>query len=324
MDFWLRRLLRRSSTRVGDYRDGGPDAEQCARLARIVRAIAGRDGPRVAVLYGVMPRSGTNYLQALLGLHSDLVADPLGIRELPLLAAVPHWRRAEAAFLDLYAGNAAVLGDLDLLAHVTGGLIARARAAHPEAHTLVFKVPHTRFLAYAPALFPDAQALVLTRSGPHLLQSTMKTWPPKRFGKTFADLCLEWRHATETALAVSAAADRARLRLWRYEDVLADPRGHLLEACGFLGLDPVRADLDGINRLPVLGSSELSRRDGAVSWQPVHPRADFNPAERPVQWTGRQRRLFQRLAGDTMARAGYAMPAPDHQTRTRTDPVRPA
>ena len=300
-----------------------PASEQLERLAHIAGTVAGDAGPGVVMLHGVMPRSGTNYLHALLGLHPDTVCDPLDLRELPLLASLPDWRRAERQFFRFYEGNRGPLGDLDLMAHLTGGIMARAKASAPQAAQLVCKVPHTRYLAYLPGLFPGAHTILLTRSGPHVIQSTRKTWPARRFGKTFADLCWEWRFATEAALDHADRSGPDSVRLLRYEDVLIDPRGTLSDLCAFLGLDDDRIDEAAIGSLPVLGSSEASRADGTVHWRPVAAQGDFNPAGRPVPWTGRQWRQFEAIAGATMTRAGYDLTAiaGPHDDRTRTAPA---
>jgi protein-tyrosine sulfotransferase len=305
LDFWARRMLRLHSTRQAWYAGEPLKASDVARLARISRAVRGLDGPRVAVLHGVMPRSGTNYLYSLLGLHPDVVTDPLGIRELPLLASAPAAREWQDRFMEFYQGNREAMGDLDMLAYAVNGMMAHAAREHAGAKLILFKVPHTRYLSYFPALFPDDRCIILLRDGKRTVQSTIATWPLKPFGKSFADICLEWTYATDAALDYWTRADKSKTLIDRYEDVTTAPHEHVRHILEFLGLDAARYPFDEIAALPVLGSSELSRDSGAVSWEPVTAGADFNPARRRIEWPQSWRRTFRRLSARTMQRAGY-------------------
>lgn len=49
------------------------------------RSNRGSDRESAIIIHGVMPRSGTNYIAALLRLHPDLYAFPNDIYEIPLL-----------------------------------------------------------------------------------------------------------------------------------------------------------------------------------------------------------------------------------------------
>lgn len=315
--FLVRRLLRRDTTRRAWFRDGGPTDAQKARLAAISREVRLADGPPVAVVHGVMPRSGTNYLHALLALHPDTVVEPLGVKELPFLAAVPASRCWQRSLLDLYRGNEAVFDDLECLAHMVAAFLRRAEERHKGAGLIVFKVPHTRFIEYFPALFPDDRCVILLREGRHVVQSTISTWPLRPFGKTFADICREWAFATEAALDFEEReSGRFPVFLERYEDIVADPARKIREILDFLGLGHDRFPFERIADLPVLGSSELSRKGKEVTWEPVAAGDAFNPARRDIVWTARQDRTWERTAGQVARRAGYG--GESHQASSDT------
>jgi len=305
-DFWMRRLLRLHSTNEAWYTGPALSREETARLADISRAVRGTRGPRVAVIHGVMPRSGTNYLNSLLGLHPDVATDPLGVKELPLLASVPAALQWQEAFFEFYGGNRDVMGSLDGLAYAVSGMLAHAAREHADAKLILFKVPHTRFLSYFPALFPDDKCLILLRDGRRTVQSTISTWPLKPFGKSFADICLEWTYATGAALDYWAESDKSKTLIDRYEDVMAEPAEHVSYILEFLGLDADRYPFDEMAKLPVLGSSELSKKGGKVTWEPVKAGADFNPAARKIEWPDGWNQTFERISAETMKRAGYA------------------
>src|SRR5690606_11260515 len=135
-----------------------------------------------------------------------------------------------------------------------------------DARLILFKVPHTRYLSYFPALFPDDKCIILLRDGKRTIQSTIATWPLKPFGKSFADICLEWTYATDTALDYWMGADKTKTLIDRYEDVMNAPHERVRHMLEFLGLDVARYPFDEIAALPVLGSSEVSKKEaGAVS-----------------------------------------------------------
>ncbi len=306
LDFWVRRALRLDSTSRSWFSDAPLSVEQIQRLHDIAYSIRSTDAPPIAIIHGVMPRSGSNYLNALLGLHPDVVIDPMDVRELPFLPMIPESRLWQERFLDFYRGNERAFGDLELFAYAIHGFLARIEKQYKDAGLIVFKIPHTRYLSYFPALFPKEKCLILLREGQHVVQSTISTWPLKRFGKSFADICREWVYATETALDYWDHADRQTTWLDSFETVFASPEHRIKPLLDFLGLDAGRYPFEKIANLPVLGSSELSKRQGNVSWDPVKADKSFNPAQRHITWTAKQERTFAELATATQKRAGYA------------------
>jgi protein-tyrosine sulfotransferase len=305
MGFWLRRAIRRNSISPSWFYDAPLDAAQLDRLQAVASAVRQHGGPAVVILHGVMPRSGTNYLAELLALHPDVVVHPLGIRELPLLALVPEARHWQEAFLEFYRGNETVFADLELFAYAISGLMRRIEHHYRDTRLVVLKVPHTRFISYFPAFFPKDRCIMLLRDGRHVVQSTIATWPLKPFGKSFADICQEWTYATHAALDYWQVCDTNVTSLQRYEDIVSAPHERMETLLDFLGLDPARYSFDRIKTLPVFGSSEVSKRNGEVVWEPVKVDGSFNPARRKIQWSPRQERLFASIAGPAMRRAGY-------------------
>lgn len=306
--FVLRRLTRRPTAPLAAYAPPGLDAAARDRLRAAARAARAPGGPAVTFVLGVMPRSGTNYLERLLLTHPDACGAPGGLRELPALGAAGALERGFAADLGrLYGPNADLFARHEWLAYALAGYLNAARAGCPaEARMLLIKDPRVRNVGLFDAVLPDTRALIVLRDGRYLLDSTIRTWPLRPLGRTFEDLCLEWEAATRAALDYAAAAPEGTVRLVRYEDLVRDTPAEMAAVCDWLGLDPARLDAAALGAAPVLGSSTHSKgADGTVGWTPVARDAAFDPTGRPLDWSASRQATFARICEATQARAGY-------------------
>jgi len=306
--FVLRRLLRLPTAPLDAY--AAPPLEATARETLRARMVAARreGGPAVCLILGAMPRSGTNYVERLLAGHPDVLIAPGGLRELPAFAVADRFRDAGRAMARFHPSNGEIFAAYEWLGYAMAGYVNRIRAeASPQTRAVLLKDPHMRRVALFDALMPREQAILVIRDGRYLVDSTVRTWPLRRFGRTFEDICLECRAATEAALTAAAEAPADRVRLVRYEDVTADPAGRVAELCAWIGLDPSRLDVAAVTDAPILGSSTHSRgADGVVGWAPVADKTGFDPTTRPLEWPDAWRRTFARVCGTIQERAGYA------------------
>lgn len=306
--FVLRRLTRRPTAPLADYDRPALDDATRARLTAAAAAARAPGGPDVAFVLGVMPRSGTNFLERLLLTHPDTEGAPGGLRELPALGAAGALEGFRDALGRLYGPNADLFARHEWLAYALGGYLNAARAGCAEGtRTLLIKDPRVRnvwlFDAVTP---PDTRALIVLRDGRYLVDSTIRTWPLRPLGRTFEDVCLEWEAATRATLDYAEAAPEGRVRPVRYEDLVARGPAEMAEICGWLGLDPAGLDAAALEGAPVLGSSTHSREEGGkVGWTPVQKDAAFDPTGRALDWTAAQKATFERICGATQARAGY-------------------
>jgi hypothetical protein len=144
--------------------------------------------------------------------------------------------------------------------------------------------------------FPQAQVIHLIRDGRDVALSYKKAF----FGpKHVYPLARRWE-------AYLAAAEAARLFLGesgclqlRYEDLLANPEHELRRVCEFLGeaFDP---DMLAYYKAPKTSPHE--RRNAHNLAQPV---ISTNMEKWRTEMTSRELRVFEALAGDTLARYGY-------------------
>jgi protein-tyrosine sulfotransferase len=283
--------------------------ETAGRLRALALRARG-DIPDPILIFGVMPRSGTNFVRDVLALHPDVCADPGRLYEFPLL----HAARGAAAFMDefiaFFPRNAEVLGPWDGLALMAGAWL---RALQDEAgpRRILLKSPHVQNLSLLTAIFPGARAILCLRDGRDVVDSALRTFGgPALTRKTFSQLALEWRLGAETILAFRDGGPHHHpdVMIVAYEDLVARQDATLARVLAHAGLDASRYDSRALAALPVRGSSRSTRQADA-RWQPETRGRDFRPVGRWSGWSARRKARFDRIAGDVLERAGYARAA---------------
>lgn len=266
---------------------------------------------RPILIFGLTPRTGTNYLWDLIRLHSACAPGREPIREDFFLECSdlltefvdsarsrwdPTWGAvSEQAVAELYASlGAALLGFLTV----------------DDDRRLVTKNPSVNGIDQVFRFFPTAHVIVLVRDGRAVVESCVRT-----FGWD-ADLAARrWAAAASIALRFldGRAADDPGVRMVRYEDLAADPRRQMTQLLSFLRLDTADYDLSAAERLPVRGSSVFLGGKAQVHWEPVERTRDFDPLQRWANWSAEQHKRFAWLAGREQVALGYgldyAMPA---------------
>ena len=279
------------------------DAGEQAELQRLSREIRGETARPAIFVHGVQPRSGTNFIANALSLHPAVTAFPERIWEFPLLHAAPGARAFRNEILSLFPANEDRLPPLAPLAWVASGWLRSLETRHPHGQ-LLFKSPHVRGLSLFGAIFPDDRLIVCIRDGRDIAASSEATFRGGLFGKSFRQLAHEWRQATDAVLRLAGDSPHA-LTLVRYEDLVRDPAATMARILGELGLDPLAYPFDRLAELPVFGSSTDKREDDG-RWQPVERGRDFSPVGRWKDWPQDKKRRFEKIAGETLRRAGYA------------------
>lgn len=298
--FWLRRLAGLPDR--AEAPQPAPEALDRA-AARVARARRG-SRLRCAFLLAPLPRSGTNFAEALIAAHPATATSPLGLREAAFLAEAPRLAPFAAALARRHE-SAAAIGAEEWLGYALAGALARTADERPEARLALFKDPRARGLERLRAALPDAVPVIVLRDGRRTLDSHLRTWPPRLLGRSWADRCAEWARGVQAALDL-ARRDR-RAIVVRYEAAAADPPAAAAGLWRGLGLPPAPAE--GLGELPVLGSSIHSRGTEGVDWRPRARPADFDPAGRRVDWPAWRERVFLAVAGEAQARLDREAPA---------------
>jgi hypothetical protein len=258
------------------------------------------------ILLSVCPRSGSNYLEALLSLHpncrkSRLPEDFFLANSETLL----QFCRSVAESWDEWWRPR--LGGMSRLAAHLGEALLRFADPAPEEegesgdYRMLLRAPTIDGIETAATMFPDARLVVLVRDGPAAVESGRKS-----FGWPYEEAMLEWRRSVRRILHFLAGADHCRCRLLRFEDLVADPVGEIARLIDFLGLDPAIYPFGRVDEIPVFGSSSFGRAPGeGVHWRPVPRDASFDPLARAQSWPRRRFARFTWLAGAEQRGMGY-------------------
>jgi hypothetical protein len=293
--------------------------------------------PPPIFLFGVLERSGTNFLSDLLCLHPACgPAHPLDEDFLHFRAELleryargtitkwhPDWGLSDGGADDLLV--ALGRGLLDFL-RATAGATDGTGSVSP--HRLVTKTPSVKNLSLFPRLFPGTPAIVLMRDGRSVVESGVRS-----FGFTYEEQTRKWAWAAReiartvgTSRSVAPFDAGAPFLLVRYEDLVMDAEPELRRIFAFTGLDAGAYDFASVDTLPVRGSSTFRGTGDEVTWQPVERSDSFNPLQRWRNWSRARHDRFNWLGGSELAAFGYAPvgPAggPAHHVRNRLLDVR--
>lgn len=281
------------------------------------------DPADTVLLFGITPRSGTNYFYNLMRQHPEL--DCVTSKEMPEDFLVYHsdllmryadlvsswwtqyWRPGREAHrtaerrAESRAWIARCLGD---------GLARALAGPEPSGRTVVSKTPTVRNLRNVFELLPDSKVLVLLRDGRDQTASAVRS-----YGHTHEFAMQRWAEAARTVIAFDDAHrddDPRRHLLVRYEDLLRDVEGTLRTVFDFLGADPDAFDYSVSDRLPVFGSSQHLEEGENLrqSYRRVERSADFDPRGRWASWPEERLARFNHVAGAEMERLGYELAGP--------------
>ncbi len=281
--------------------------------------------PRPIFIFGILPRSGTNFLQRLLCLHPDCVParpweDFLAYQS-PLLEAYAHavaaeWQPETARRL------AGLIDDppAALLRHLGDGLLGLLADPPAGPRRLVSKTPWVRHLDAVFKLFPDAQLLLLVRDGRAVVESGARS-----FWWDYHSAMQQWATAAHTILDFQEGHGHLaeRFRVVRYEDLHLHTESTLDGILRFLDLDPGAYDFAAARDCPVLGSSEALRSGAGGLDHAAERGPQFAPLERWQAWGDDQLGAFNMIAGGAMLAFGYPLTGPGAAPATATGAGRP-
>lgn len=275
------------------------------------------------------PRSGTTWIQNMLGAHPEVCApQELGLFHGYLSGWKAKWdeelqdsTRSDARRRGL---PAALTGDefRDLLRRTAVDIYRVASRSKPSMRVLLDKEPSNTFHSDLVAdLFPEARFIHLLRDGRDVAASLVaagreewaRDWAPTRV----ADAARTWQDHVVAARR-ARSVERPYLEV-RYEDLLADPVGSLLHLFDFAG---VGRDADAAARIAEEFSFARvreggSRSSGLTVGGELSAAAEGSGGEpkgfyrRGVagswrdEWSEFDRAEFDRVAGALLVEAGY-------------------
>lgn len=261
-----------------------------------------QDGSGFIFIYGVLQRSGTNYLSRLLSYHPDVQQHPSVHEDWLLFHAsdlaafsTAISRRWQTSGWNIEADDSA-----GLMLAFGSALLAYLEQPVSEAGWLVLKTPSLWNLHLADAFFPKAKKIVIVRDGRDLIASGIRT-----FGWEFEHAV---RRYAQAASYLGSNQATCEFLLLRYEDLIGDLAGSINKVLEYIGLDLDSYTFDLAFNAPVVGSSQQAIRVGTQNrdfWKPVRKNADFNSLNRWQGWSRFRKERFRWLAGDSLVALGY-------------------
>lgn len=289
---------------------------------------AGDGEPQLVIVVGA-PRSGTTWLQRMLGGHPAIAT----AQETDVLTDYAlAWHKAWASQLrgspaeweaHRHAGLPAVLTSeefTELLRSAVSTVYRKILELKPGAVVVLDKSPvYAQHLPFITSLFPQAKVLNIIRDGRDVVASltraarTWASWAP-RMVETAA---IGWRDNVRLARAAGLGAQR--YMEVRYEALLRDPSAGLRACLLFCEIEVSVAQCEAIASRcelkkmvpggpegdPILWSGEVAR---AIEGAPSEPSGFFGAGGSGSwrqAWSPYQRWAFDHLAGELLVELGY-------------------
>lgn len=213
-----------------------------------------------------LPRSGSTYLQGLLGSHEQIATSPEPWLLLPLLYA----RRDFGVWAE-YDHSMQRMALSDIEKRLPAGSADLDEAIRQPTLAIYSKLAGTApyFLDKTPRyhlivddlfrLFPDAKFVFLWRNPIAVAASMIDAWGTGKWNLSYWEIDL---YRGLSALLKAEEGGGESVQTIRYEDLVADPTGTTERVLDFLGLTS-----DGLGDLPDLGD-RLGDRAGRVGVKP--------------------------------------------------------
>lgn len=232
-------------------------------------------------------RSGTYWLQQIVCAHPAVAEVPSetyffsdGVR--PLLERLQYEDPSRTEMATVFARRERIIPAVRDLCDVLFGEFLQHGQTHVAERT-PWHVVHMPLIA---EIYPDARFVHIIRDGRDVARSIVpQPWPPH----TLAEAAEEWRRSVEAGRAAAELLGEQLLEV-RYEDLLSQPRPVIERIYAHLGLaGGVDAGVAAAAKEVNVGPQDY--RVGAGKWRDA--------------WSRRERRTFERVAGDLVRELGY-------------------
>jgi LPS sulfotransferase NodH len=259
------------------------------------------------------PRSGTTWLQAMLGAHPQVgTTVELTLYSRYTARWIESWTMEAQNIRDgrWYQGLPFLWGEEEFygfLREFVERVYQRVLDNHPQATHVVDKHPgYSMYVEDILRIVPEARFIHVIRDGRDVAVSMVAARKRSGFGAgTIQDAAEVWKR--HVLAARSASQYRERYMEVRYEDMLADGIGTLEAVFDFCGLPADEDDVAAIvnehqfERMKAKRQVADERAKASVGHYRKGEAGGWRDELNPVQ-----RSIFQRVAGDLLREIGYA------------------
>ncbi len=260
---------------------------------------------KVCFLLGIMPRSGTNFVENQLRLHPSCAA-PGPVWEDFLVGSASSLKFFVNKLSGKWDGSWFTHYDFDCYARLERNIgkglesfLLEQLTEKDNIEYLISKTPTVAGLENFQRFFSDCKLLLVVRDGRAVVESGQRTFDWD-FEKAVYDWCLNARKIIKYMEVFPQGAF-----IVRYEELCDRPAETMAAINEYLGIDFRLYPLEAQQQLPVSGSSELKATEGGVHWQPVSRSGDFDPLMRFAHWSPWRHKVFGFLANAEMSKMGY-------------------
>lgn len=266
--------------------------------------IRGNDNP-IIFINSIMHRSGSGYISHLVRLHPDIYIHPNDLWEVPILKTiVSETKKMHKLFLYNYSHNKGKIGELDFFPLFGSAFINYIKSFVPNRRKRIVLVnTSVDYLNYFYSVFPYEKLIILIRDGRDIVYSSLKTFE----GTIFIQKCYDWKRSAELTYNFINYFKKAgkEFHVFKYEDIWENPYNFIKLFCKVNKLDLNKYPFEEMNRIGIIGSSQI-KLNGKVFWD-KHPNRpqDFNPVGRWRSWSIRRKRIFNNIGGEMLIKFGY-------------------
>ena len=302
---YIRRILGLTIVDKKKYEFQINDKNLIENIKKKIYLIRGDNYKPVFFVHGVLPRSGTNFIADLIGMHDDINSFPNQLWEFPLLSFIDYITRLESDFKRIIFSQPAKFTNLSFSAYINAGILKDIQYNFSPNKTMLFKFPFVHYLKCFRIFFPNDYLVLILRDGRDVVSSSIRTF--KKKPAKFKDYCFDWNYATRCILNYldDPTTDISNTIMLKYEEAFNNPKETIKNILDKFNFSFNKYDFNEIDKLPIRGSSTNTDKNGNVSWVPQKSKDGFNPIGRWREWSKSEKRLFKRIAGQTLIEAGY-------------------
>lgn len=277
------------------------------------------EGPKTnnkGLVYIISPtqRSGTNFLNNVLKLHTDLyIPEGENLPNEHFLYSYSHHLQTYVAETVAMWGKWLKDGEDAMDAHAKGlmhylgrGLLQYFYESVPNEKILLLKTPDAGNLNNFFHLFPHGKLIILVRDGRDTVDSFVKSWG----GETiFKKMCERWAQRADQIMNVIEHAKQSNKSnsyyIVRYDKLNNDTSNEVKAILKFLNLKPENYHWNELEKIPVLGSSSFIGNQLGVHWNPMEKGEEFIPTQKWKHWSEAKKKIFKKYAGKNLIKMGF-------------------